>query len=292
MIWKKAFGIIFLTKKKNRKKVLKFDWYLHIYILKYRRGSYLCNPPSFSIIILCTVVVWCSVCVVVYWLVLRVFAITTNNMRKLIAIGFPMHWIRKVLTVWCLVHGWSLSTLDAAALAWIFVWATMIDSVVLLRHVGVMRWWSAEMIIVVVVHATVLDWVWCVHAVHDVGEVAGTIYCLADVRTVVHRWVGHWLACGVLHRCMTWIRLRMTCRRWRSWLILREVASTWLTLSCAWSMIRSTHVVLLATLWADSSKPSKSWWSFIMIVVMVIVIIMISRLSNRASVLCYLSVGV
>ena len=198
-----------------------------------------------------------------------------------------MHRIRKVFTVWSLIHGWSLSILDAATLAWIFVWATVIYSIILLCHVWMMRRWSTEMI--VIVHATVLDWVWCIHAVHDVGEVAGTINGLADIWAIVHRRVGNWLACGVLHWWMTRIWLRMTCRRWRSWLVLWEVASTWLTLSCTWSMIRPTHVILLTTLRANSSKPSKSWWSFIMIV---IVVIMISSLSNRTSVLCYLSVGV
>lgn len=204
-------------------------------------------------------------------------------MWKLIAIGFSVHWVREVFTMRCLIHGWSLSTLNAATLTWIFVWAAMIYSIILLCHVWMMRWWSAKMI-VVIIHTTILNWVWCIHAVHDVGEIAWSIYCLANVWTVVHRWVCYWLTCRVLYRWMTWVWLS---RRWWSWLdVLREVASTWLTLSCTWSMIRSTHVILFTTLWANSSKPSKSWWTFVMI------IIVICCLSNRTSILCYLIVWI
>ena len=155
----------------------------------------------------------------------------------------------------------------------------------LLRMIRMMRWrTAAEM--VVVVNSIVLNRVWSVHAdaVHYVWKIAWSVNSLNSVWTVVHCWVGHWLRGWVLDWLVAWVGLRMTCW-WRcTWVVALWV--TLVVLASAWSLIRSTHVVLFTALWANTSKSSKPWWSFVVIIVVLIL------LSNRSSVLSDLVVRI
>ena len=216
------------------------------------------------------VVIWCSVCVLLW---IAVFAITID-MRKLIAICFSVHRIWEILSMRCLIHCWSRSCTNATSLTWIFVWATMVDSVMLLSMIWMM-WLRSTSKMVVIFHTTVLNWVRSVHAVHYVWKIAWTINCLADIWAVVHCWIGDRLACWVLNWWMAWVRLRVACWWWRARVVLRIA---WIALSCIWSLVWATHVILFTALWANSSEPSKSWWSLVMIIV-------VGWLSNWTSVL-------
>lgn len=98
----------------------------------------------------------------------------------------------------------------------------------------------------------------------------------------MHRWIGNRLACWILYWWMTWIWLRVACWRWRARIILWEAL---VAISSTWSLVWATHVVFFSALWTYSSKSSKPWWSFIMIIV-------VSWLSNWSSVLCNLVIWV
>ena len=195
-----------------------------------------------------------------YWLVLWVFAITASNLWKFVAISFSMHWVRKVFAMRCLIHGWPWTTLNASSLTWIFVWATVIYSVVLLCIIWVMGGWASTTIynnyLIMMINTTViLNWVGSIHTIHNVGEIAWSINCLADVWAIMHCRICYWLTCRILNWSMVLILLRLTwLRGTRLNTVLREVHSTWLALASAWSLVWSTHVVFFPTLWAYSSK--------------------------------------
>lgn len=108
------------------------------------------------------VVIWCSGCILLW---IAIFAVTID-MRELIAISFSVHWIWEIFSMRCLVHCWSWSWTYSTSLARIFVWATMVDSIMLLCMIRMMWLRSREMI--VIIYTTILNWVRSIHTVHNV----------------------------------------------------------------------------------------------------------------------------
>lgn len=174
-----------------------------------------------------------------------------------------MHRVREVLTMACLVHSGSTSistSLDAASLAWNFIRAAMINSIIM-GHMRVVASWRSRLMWIVLL--CILNWRRSIHTVHNIAEVTRWTYLsLSDNGAIIHRRISYWLICWVLNTMISsrlWLAgwnisascpwNRIVCLRWVLWEIIIALL---LRCVCVW-LIWSSHVILFPTLWANTT---------------------------------------